>query len=186
VRYSKRMKAERSAGGSKKQALIVRSTGQIRLRTAERHTGRRRSRRYAMEYRPGRGTDQPAEDDQAPNVWSGWLPIAPRPSSPDFHAVVPKHRARPIDRIKSAEEPNSDYRNHQLRVIQVSPTAVSTTTGQAVQLRYDASAMYLGQTIRDENGAVLVSQNDWRFVPAGMLAGTAVVPQGISGWPAGL
>src|ERR1700675_2168721 len=40
----------------------------------------------------------------------------------------------------------------QLKDIQVSPTSVQTTVGQSVQIRYDASGVCMGQTVRNSNG----------------------------------
>jgi hypothetical protein len=63
------------------------------------------------------------------------------------------------------------YPNHavpQLRAMQVSPTVIKTKTGQAVTVRYDASAICNGQTVRDTNGNVVGHANgplgsaDWQ------------------------
>lgn len=48
--------------------------------------------------------------------------------------------------------PPGSYPWKLLNTIQVSPTRVVTTVGQPVQIRYDASAMCMGQTTRDKNG----------------------------------
>src|SRR5215831_13193262 len=90
------------------EALPVRICGPLRLRLTERPGGRSWSRGHLLEYRPGRGSDKPPQNDQTPNVW----PCRFRtPPCPRFALLVSgSPRTGSLTCTKITEEPTSRER----------------------------------------------------------------------------
>src|SRR5262249_50230807 len=72
----------------------------------KRHFSRSRGCRHALEHRTGRRPDQPAQNDQAPNVWPRWFRAPPRPC-PTVQRIHCFGRSGSVTCIKSAEEPEN-------------------------------------------------------------------------------
>ena len=97
----------RDKGDRGKRSMVARFVASWRKKRPPGGIGRRGD---FVEHRPSLGPNQPPQDDQAPDVRAGRLRTA---AGAGVAVLVSERRGSlTLNRIKIAEEPSSEYRNH--------------------------------------------------------------------------